>query len=205
MKNKKIIFLIICIVSIISIISIFFIVFKNNTSKNLKVGKNSSSQEIVNYILNVSSYQTTIEVEINSNKNKNKYIIKQIYNGMEDNMQEVLEPSNIAGVKIIKNGKELKIENSSLNLTSIFQDYEYISDNGLDLIAFIEDYKKDVEAEWEEKDGKVIMNTSSGEKVKRHKALYINKENGMPEKMEIQDNGKNIVVYILYKEVTVNS
>lgn len=204
MKNKKNIFLIACIVIIISII-IFIIVFKNNTSKNSKIGKNSSSQEIVNYILNISTYQTTIEVEITSNKNRNKYIIKQNYNGIEDNMQEIIEPSNIAGVKIIKKDKELKIENSKLNLTSIFQDYEYISDNGLDLSAFIKDYKEDSEAEWEEKDGTIIMNTSSGEKVKKYKTLYINKENGMPEKMEIRDNNKNTVVYILYNEVSVNS
>lgn len=204
MKNKKNIFLIACIVIIISII-IFLIVFKNNTSKNSKIGKNSSSQEIVNYILNISTYQTTIEVEITSNKNRNKYIIKQNYNGIEDNMQEIIEPSNIAGVKIIKKDKELKIENSKLNLTSIFQEYEYISDNGLDLSTFIKDYKEDSEAEWKEKDGTIIMNTSSGEKVKKYKTLYINKENGMPEKMEIRDNNKNTVVYILYNEVSVNS
>ena len=205
LKNKKIIFLIICIISIISIVSIFFIVFKNNTSKNLKIGKNSSSQEIVNNILNINSYQTIIEVEINSNKNKNKYIIRQEYNGMEENMQEVIEPSNIAGVKITKKGKELKIENSNLNLTSIFQNYEYISENELDLIDFIKDYKNDSTAEWKEENEKIVMNTSSEGNLKRHKTLYINKENGMPEKMEIQDNSKNIVVYILYKEVTVNS
>ena len=143
MKNKNVVVLIISIIIIISIISIFFTVFKNNASKKLKIGKNSSSQEIVNYILNINSYKTTIEVEINSNKNQNKYIIKQTYNGMEDNMQEIIEPSNIAGVKIIKKGKELKIENSNLNLTSIFQNYEYISESQLDLIDFIEDYKND--------------------------------------------------------------
>lgn len=204
-KNKKMVFVIIGIISFIAIISIFFIILKNNMSKNLKIGKNSSSQEIVNYILNINSYQTTIEVEINSNKNQNKYIIKQTYNGMEDNMQEIIEPSNIAGVKIIKKGKELKIENSNLNLTSIFQNYEYISESELDLSDFIEDYKNDSGAEWKEENGKIIMKTSTEERLKRHKTLYINKENGMPEKMEIQDNSKNKAVYILYKEVTVNS
>lgn len=205
MKNKKIIILIVCIVSIISVISVFLIVFKNNMSKKIKIGKNTNSQEIVNYILNIGSYQTIIEVEINSNKNQNKYIIKQIYDGIENNMQEVLEPSNIAGVKIIKSGKELKIENSNLNLTSILKDYKYISENELDLIEFIQDYKNDSGAEWKEENGKIIMNASSKKGLKRHKILYINKENGMPEKMEIQDNSKNTVVYILYKEVTVNS
>ena len=205
MKKKNLLVLSISIIIIIFMVSIFFIVFKNNTSKNLKIGKNSSSQEIVNNILNINSYQTIIEVEINSNKNKNKYIIRQEYNGMEENMQEVIEPSNIAGVKITKKGKELKIENSNLNLTSIFQNYEYISENELDLIDFIKDYKNDSTAEWKEENEKIVMNTSSEGNLKRHKTLYINKENGMPEKMEIQDNSKNIVVYILYKEVTVNS
>lgn len=180
-------------------------IFKSNTSKKLKIGNNTSSQEIVNYVLNISSYQTKIEVEINSNKNQNKYIIKQTYNGIEDNMQEVLEPSNIAGVKIIKNGQELKVENTKLNLTSIFENYQYMSDNALDLSSFIEDYKKDSNAEWKEENEKIIMKTSSGEKLKKYKTLYINKENGLPEKMEIQDDSKKIAVYILYNEVNVNS
>ena len=159
----------------------------------------------MNYILNIRSYEVTIEVTVKSNKNENKYIIKQIYNGPEDNMQEVLEPSNIAGVKIIKNGNSLKLENSNLNLVSMFENYEYISENSLDLSSFIEEYKTDEKAMMKEKDNKVIMQTSSGNKLKKHKTLYINKETGMPERMEIQDDNKNIAVYILYNEVKVNS
>ena len=203
MKNKKI--LIYLSIVVVLVIVIFFIVFKNNTAKKLKIGNNSTSQEISNYILNISSYETTIEVDVKSNKNENKYIIKQIYNGPEDNMQEVLEPSNIAGVKIIKSGNSLKLENSNLNLVSIFQNYKYISESSLDLSSFIEEYKNDERATIEEENNKVIMQTSSGDKLKKHKTLYINKQTGMPEKMEIQDNNKNIAVYILYNEVKVNS
>ena len=203
LKNKKI--LIYLSIVVVLVIVIFFIVFKNNTAKKLKIGNNSTSQEISNYILNISSYETTIEVDVKSNKNENKYIIKQIYNGPEDNMQEVLEPSNIAGVKIIKSGNSLKLENSNLNLVSIFQNYKYISESSLDLSSFIEEYKNDERATIEEENNKVIMQTSSGDKLKKHKTLYINKQTGMPEKMEIQDNNKNIAVYILYNEVKVNS
>ena len=53
---------------------------KNKTAKNLKIGNNSSSQEIVDYILNISSYETQIEVEVKSNKNSNKYKMKQKIN-----------------------------------------------------------------------------------------------------------------------------
>lgn len=203
LKNKKIL---ICLFVVIALfIIIFSIVLKNNVAKKSKIGNNSTSQEVLNYILNIRSYEVTIEVTVKSNKNENKYIIKQIYNGPEDNMQEVLEPSNIAGVKIIKNGNSLKLENSNLNLVSMFENYEYISENSLDLSSFIEEYKTDEKAMMKEKDNKVIMQTSSGNKLKKHKTLYINKETGMPERMEIQDDNKNIAVYILYNEVKVNS
>lgn len=200
MKNKKIIIILILVIVIILIASFAF--FRGKMSKNLKIGNNTTSQEIVNYILSINSYETKVEVEVKSNKNSNKYIIKQKYNGIEDNSQEVIEPNNIAGVKIIKEGKNLRLENSNLNLTSMFENYQYISDNSLDLCSFIEDYKKAEKSEWKEKDGKIIMETNRESK---QKILYIDAKSGNPEKMEIKDNNKNMAVYILYKEVSVNS
>ena len=204
MKNKKI--LVITVIGIVLILLIFYIFFYENTAKNLKIGNNRSSQEIVNYILNISSYETEVEVEIKSNKNENKYRMRQVYNGPEDNWQEIIEPSNIAGVKIIKEGKNLKLENSNLNLTSILKKCEYISENSLDLSSFIEDYKKDEKAGFKEKNNQIIMKTTDeDERYRKTKTLYINKENALPTKMEIQDANQNIVVYILYNEVNVNS
>ena len=195
MKNKKIIFFIIIIILIIIGLFIFF---RNKGTKNFKIGNNTSSQEIVDYILNINSYEAVIEVDVKSNKNENKYKIKQVYNGNDNNSQEVLEPSNIAGVKLIKEGNNLKLENSNLNLTNILQNYEYISDNALDLSSFIDNYKNNSNSKWDEKDDKIIMKTSN-------RTLYINRENGLPKKMEIQDTGKKTAIYILYNEVNVNS
>lgn len=203
MKNKKII---IVLVLVVLIFLILFLLFRNSMSKNLKIGNNSTSQEIVNSILNINSYETKIEVEVKSNKNSNKYIINQKYKGIEENSQEIIEPNNISGVKIVKEGKNLRLENSNLNLTSIFEDYQYISDNSLDLCSFIEDYKNNEKAQWKEKDNNIIMETSKTEnKSDKHKILYIDNKSGKPLKMEIKDNNKNIAVYILYKEVIVNS
>ena len=58
-------------VIIILAVLIFCIIqiFIRKTIKNSKIGNNSSSQEIVDYILNISSYETQIEVEVKSNKN----------------------------------------------------------------------------------------------------------------------------------------
>lgn len=194
--NSKKIFILLFIIILIAIG--LFIFFNNKGTKNLKIGNNTSSQEIVDYILNINSYEAVIEVDVKSNKNENKYKIKQVYNGNDNNSQEVLEPSNIAGVKLIKEGNNLKLENSNLNLTNILQNYEYISDNVLDLSSFIDNYKNDSNAKWEEKDDKILLKTSN-------RTLYINRENSLPEKMEILDNGKKTAIYILYNEVNVNS
>lgn len=201
MKRKKVILIILFIALILFLFC--FIIFKDNTAKKLKIGNNSTSQEIVNYILNIQAYETTVEVEIITNKNENKYKIKQIYNGEEKNMQEVLEPSNIAGVKIIREGNKLKLENTNLNIISIFENYQYVSDNSLDLCTFIKEYKNNQQSNYEEKIDKIIMITHNNDKVE--KKLYINKKDGMPLKMEIKDNNKNTAVYILYNEVKVNS
>ena len=44
----------------------------NNMAKNFKIGNNTTSQEIVDHILNISSYEAEIEVEVKSNKNRKK-------------------------------------------------------------------------------------------------------------------------------------
>ena len=191
---------------IIFIISVGFIFYKNSI-KNLKIGNNKNSQEIVDYILNISSYEAKIEVEVKSNKNTNKYILKQQYISPDVATQEVLEPSNISGIKIIKKGNDLKLENTSLNLSNIFENYEYLADNALDLSCFIEDYKESQNSNYEEKDNKIIMNvqTKNENKYRQSKKLYIDKSTGNPLKMEITDINQNITVYILYNEVKINS
>ncbi len=201
MKNKKI--LILAIILFITIMIVILIFFKNNTAKSFKIGNNTSSQEIVDYILNIKSYETIVDVETRSNKNENKYVIKQSYNGEDENSQEILEPSNIEGVKMVRSGKILKLENTNLKLTSIFENYDYLSQNCLDLSSFIDEYKNDANSKWEEKNGEIIMKTNLSKNME--KELYISKENGKPLKMNIEDTNKKTAIYILYREVNVNS
>ena len=194
--NKKIIIFIIIIILLILIIFFF-----TNKTKKIKSGNNSSSQEIIDNILNISSYETVIEVEINSNKNTNKYIIKQKYIAPDISQQEIIEPENIQGIKIIKNKNELKIENSKYNLSKIYNDYEYMTDNCLDLNTFIENYKLNGKEIYEEKDNEIILRIETNHKYNKYIELYISKETGKPTKMEIKDNSKNTLIYILYREV----
>ena len=188
---------------IISIIVIFFTTFFYITkSKKIKIGNNSSNQEIIENILNISSYESIIEVEVNSNKNVNKYIIKQTYIATDMSEQEILEPDNIKGIKIIKAKNELKVENTNLNMTKIYNNYPYITNNCMDLNTFIEIYKQDGKQEYEEKDNEIILETENKENpYTQYRTLYISKETGKPTKMEIKDNSKKTLIYILYKEV----
>lgn len=195
------------LILLIIIIAIGGIFFYKNRVKDSKSGNNKTSQEIVDYILNISSYEVQVTVNVTSNKNSNKYILKQTYQSPNISVQEVIEPSNIAGVRIENDGINLKIENSQLNLSTILENYNYLGNNCLDLYSFIEDYKQDEKAKFEEKDTEIIMKASSNidNIYVQEKILHIDKNTQTPTQMEIKDNQQKTTIYILYNEVKVNS
>lgn len=200
--KKKSILIILAIIIITSII----IIFIKNEYKGKNLGNNISKSDTAD-ILNISSYEATINVEVISNKTTNKYILKQQYINPNIETQEVLEPSNIAGTKIIKNGNNLKLENTKLKLQTIYENYKYLADNCLDLSDFISCYKESSKSIYEEKDGQIIMETKdlNGNKYTQNRKLYIDRKTGTPTKMEITDINKNVTVYIVYNEVKINS
>jgi len=195
------------LIILIILIAFIGIIFYKNTAKVFKIGNTKTSQEIVDYILNISSYKLNVTVEVISNKNTNKYILTQQFASPNIASQEVIEPSNIAGIKIINDGTNLKLENSNLNLSNIFENYNYLGDNCLDLISFIENYKSNQESEFIEEEKQIIMKTKSGNENKytKNKMLYIDKQTHKPTKLEIKDNNEKTTVYILYNEVEINS
>ena len=195
------------LILLIIILVIGGIIFYKNRVKDFKIGNNKTSQEIVDYILNISSYEVQVTVNVTSNKNSNKYVLKQIYQSPNKSMQEVIEPSNIEGVKIENDGTNLKLENSQLNLNKILENYNYLGDNCLDLYSFIEDYKQDNKSKFEEKDTEIIMKTYSNiENIYiQEKILHIDKKTMNPTQMEIKDNKQKTTINILYNEVKVNS
>ena len=87
-------------------------------------------------------------------------------------------------------------------MTKIYNNYPYITNNCMDLNTFIEIYKQDGKQEYEEKDNEIILETENEENpYTQYRTLYISKETGKPTKMEIKDNSKKTLIYILYKEV----
>ena len=201
---KKKYWFILLIILILILGGVFF--YKNNV-KNSKIGNNKNSQEIVDNFLNLSSYEVQVTVNVTSNKNSNKYILKQTFNSPNISTQEVIEPSNIAGVRIENNGTNVKIENTNLKLSTLLENYNYLGNNWLDLSSFIEDYKKNEDSIFEENDEEIILKTNSNadNNYIHEKTLHISKQTYNPTEMEIKDNKQNTTIYILYNEVKLNS
>ena len=195
--NKKIFYILIII--LIIILGIF--IYKNVTKKS-NFGNNMSSQEIVDNILNINFYKANVTVEVNSNKNKNKYILNQECSP-DRSIQEVIEPSNIQGVRIIQENGNLKIENTTLNLSQIFENYQGLEENALDINSFVQNYKNYDKSNFEEKDTEIIMKTKNinGNKYTQNKILYIDKQTKKPIKLIIQDNNQNTTIFIQYNEI----
>ncbi len=210
--NNKSLILVITLILMVIIFTIYFFINKNNKmfNKNFNIGNNITSksiQEIEQYILNISSYEATVEINVQSNKNENKYIMKQKYNSQGLEEQTIIEPSNLAGLTILYENGKLTINNTKLKLKTVYENYEYIVDNNLWLNSFIKDYKESSEKSITEDSTNIIMsvNISNKSNYGNIKTLYINRNTGNPEKMLIQDKNQKNIVYILYNEIRINN
>lgn len=208
MKNKKVIFVIITVIVIITS-SIFYFFNKNNyKTENLGNTITKTTEGITDYIINLSSYEAKISVEVTSNKNTNKYLMKQQFSSPNIFKQEVLEPTNVQGLKTIYDGNNLRIENTKIDLNEIFENYQYISENSLCLYNFIENYKQSSTSKSREESNQIILETkveNSKNKYAVYKKLTIDKATAKPVKLEIQDVNQKMLVYILYNEIKINS
>ena len=166
---------------------------------------NKSEEEIINYILNIKSYNAKMDITVETNKNKTKYVVTQSLENFISK-QEVIEPTNIAGVITEYDGTNLKIRNNRLNLENTFQNYQYIVNNKLWLNAFIEDYKNDKNTKSiTNKDNEIIVEVKNNEnEYNFYKKLYIDKKTAKPIKLIIQDVNQKTLVYILYTEITIS-
>ncbi len=208
--KKKIIIAISVIILAILILYFFF----KNDNKKLNIGNNLNNktlQEIEEYILNISSYEAEIEVQVESNKNKTKYVISQKYVSPNIEKQVVKEPSNIQGLETIYDGTKLSVKNSKLNLTTIYENYQYLTDNFLWLNSFIDDYQKAKSSgkstKLYEQNNQVIMEVKldSQNPYVSSKKLIIDKNTGTISKLIVQDKNQKNLVYILYNEIKMNS
>ena len=194
----------IVIVSILILICIGFCLkkFIKSDYKNVESGNNKDIKEIEEYFLNVNSYSAKIKVTVTSNKNVNFYELTQEVELPQMAKQIANSPEELSGVEMMYKDGTLEIKNSKYNLTKIYKDYPYISNNQLFLTSFIEGYRNSEEKQIKEKDNRIEMKYTSGvNKYNNTQVLYINKTNLKPESLEILDVNKDCKVNILYKEI----
>lgn len=189
----------------IAIIIFFIFHYKNPETGNTSI--NQSEDQIVQSILNISSYQAKMEVEIQSNKNTNRYVVKQEVTKEGIATQEVLEPENTAGIVTKYENGKLSINHTKLNLSTVYENYRYMVDNSLWLDSFIEDYKKYSQATKQIVEGnEIILEVKNEEnnKFSVYKKLSIDKQTGKPTKLMVQDINQSTLVYILYTEMKIS-
>lgn len=205
MKNKKI--LIIVIILTIVLISSFTI-FKIINYKKIQTGNNISDKtltQVEDYILNISSYDAEIEVEIESNKNKNKYIINQRFCSPNIASQQVIEPKNIEGLTVKYDGCNLEISNTKLNLSTIYENYEYLADNVLWLSDFSQNYRNNG-GTINEENGIIVMETKrDNSKYSAKEKLYIDRNANKVTKLVIEDENNKSRIYITYNKIEIGS
>ena len=202
---KKIITIAIIIIVVISIIFVKF------NYKKIKHGNNmnsKSAEEIARYILDIDSYEAVEEITVNSNKNINKYIVSEKCS-REENIykKEILEPDNLNKITFTYDGSNLKIENSTLNLSKIYENYPYIGEQNTTIFEFINNFNESDETNIEENEEEIVLSLKikNGNKYISYKKLYINKNSGNPIKMEILNTSQKEIVYILYNEIKINN
>ena len=195
--NKKIkLFL---IMLLIFLVLTFFIQIAYKTIKNGNTIIRSES-DLIEYILNISSYEAKLEVTVHSNKSTNKYLLEQYYMEPNYSKQIVREPKNLENLEIIFNGNNLEIKNTNLGLSKIYQNYNYLNDNLLWLNFFIDNCKENYEIE-QSNEEIILYNNFNEYKLK----LYISKKTALPSKIEVLDNNNQSKIYIEYKEIKLNN
>lgn len=206
-KSKKPMYIFLIVIILIIVLILLKINYKSKKDGNNI--SNKTSEEITEYILNISSYTTTIDVTIESNKTTNKYVLKQEYSKENNISKQVVEqPSNIEGLTTTFDGRNLCLENSKIGLNKVYENYKELTENHLFLETFIEDYNIADNKKIEEKENTIEITVklkNESNKYSMYKKLYIDKKTGKPLKLEVQDINQKIKIYILYNEININS
>ena len=200
-KWIKILIIVVAICSILLILKNFI---KTNYKKE-ESGNNKNIEEIEEYILNINSYKAKIKVTVKSNKNVNFYEFEQEVKFPQTATQIATSPESLEGIKIAYKDGILEITNTQFNLSKIYKDYPYVSDNIMFLTSFLEGYKTAEDKEIIEENDKIVMSYKKEKnKYTNKQKLYINKSTLKPENLQIYDINNDCKVDIVYNEIEFN-
>ena len=198
---KKATIAILVSIGIIAILIFLFFCYNSSETGNTTISK--TEEEIIQDILNISFYRAQLKIQVTSNKNENQYIVKQ---EVTKNMakQEILQPENIAGVVTTYEEGKLTLYNSQLELSQVYENYAYMTTNALSPNSFIEEFKNNSEKTKISYEGNtIILEVKKETTYDYQKKLYINKENGKPLQLIVQDINQKQTICIEYTELEI--
>ena len=185
-------------------IVLFFILFliMNYKTKNNGNNISKSTDDIVNNILSISSYEADLEIIVESNKTTNKYRIKQFYSRPNILKQIIEKPENLENLTIMYDGNNMKLENTKLSISKVYEQYKYISQNDLWLSSFIDSYNNE-DSEIKDTQEEILVKNKPKDN-NYNKVLHINKKTNLPTKIEVIDNDNKVRISIEYNEIKFN-
>lgn len=197
--RRKIVFIILIVFFLIFFVLLYYKNFYNGNTidKQIDIAEN--------FLNNTDSYTAEIDVIINSNKNTINYKIRQ-KEKEKYSEEEILEGQNIEGLKLELKDNTLKITNTKLNLEKIYKDYNIVSNNSLFLSSFIKEYKEmNNKTKIEENEDNIILKLEIAEdRYIKYKELYLDKKNGKPIKMLINNSYNKQTTSIIYTNIEIN-
>ena len=118
--------------------------------------------------------------------------------------QEILQPENIAGVVTTYEEGKLTLYNSQLELSQVYEDYAYMTNNALWLNSFVEEFKNNTEkTKISYENNNIILEVKNERRYDYRKKLYINKENGKLLQLIVQDINQKQTICIEYTELEI--
>lgn len=198
MKRK--IFIIFIIILLILIL--FFVIRKIKNGNNIS---NKSADEIIEYILNIQSYEADVTINITTNKTNNTYKAKQQYLKNEKiYKQKITDDKYLDEMTICYNNETLTITNSKIEPAIVYNKYGELIQNNLSLESFINDYNSNKNSTIEENNEYIILYVPKDDK-NNVKSLYINKSTNKISEMIIENGTQKSTTYIEYNEIKINS
>ena len=136
--------------------------------------------------------------------NKDVDKIEQIVKPFSSKMI-VKQPDSISNMELIYENGTLEIKNTELNVSKVYHDYPYLSNNMLFLTDYIKTYGESVSKSIEEYEDAIYVKIEKEDNIYNKKQiLRINKQNLKPESMEIQNINNQTKIYILYNDIELN-
>ncbi|MGL5693332.1 MAG: germination lipoprotein GerS [Peptostreptococcaceae bacterium] len=190
MKNKLMTLLIVVICVLVSLVG----------CNNKEYTNEEIYEEFKEMASKIESYTCLTEIDVIGDNGKSSYTLKQSYKKPNEYKVEFVSPEHLKGKVMEYKDDKVIIKNPNINdsieLPNKNDGYVFIG-------AFISSYLENKEVKVNSSNGYITLETNIVEDKGyfNNQILYINKENKLPEKMEMLNEEGNARIIVRYKDI----